>query len=113
PPGGRILDPFAGGATRGLVAAARGYHYTGIDLSGRQVESNRAQYVAWQDRGLITGSAEGITWPAQDVLPGLDGGFDYVVTCPPYHNLERYADDPAGLSAMGWAGVPVARRGSV
>src|SRR5690606_20124512 len=43
PPGGRILDPFAGGATRGLVAAARGYHYTGIDLSGRQVEANRAQ----------------------------------------------------------------------
>src|SRR5690554_1250256 len=31
PPGGRILDPFAGGATRGLVAAARGYHYTGIE----------------------------------------------------------------------------------
>lgn len=102
PPGGRILDPFAGGATRGLVAAARGYHYTGIDLSGRQVEANRAQYVAWQDRGLITGSAEWITGPAQDVLPGLDGGFDYVFTCPPYHNLERYSDDPADLSAMGW-----------
>lgn len=28
-----------------------------------------------------------------------DGGFDYVFTCPPYHNLERYSDDPADLSA--------------
>ena len=102
PPGGRILDPFAGGATRGLVAAARGYHYTGIDLSAAQVDANRAAYQAWQERGLITGSAEWTCGAAQDVLPDLDGGFDYAFTCPPYHDLERYSDDPRDLSAMGW-----------
>lgn len=102
PPGGRVLDPFAGGATRGLVAAHRGLHYTGIDLSEQQVHANRGQYAAWQDRGLITGTAEWITGPAQDVLPGLDGPFDYALTCPPYGDLERYSDDPRDLSAMTW-----------
>src|SRR5690606_41467726 len=54
PPGGRSLDPFAGGATRGLVAAARGYHYTGSGLAGRQAEANRAQCVARHGRARVT-----------------------------------------------------------
>lgn len=102
PPGGSILDPFAGGATRGLVAAHRGYHYTGMDLSEQQVEANRDQYQVWQERRLITGSATWVTGTAQHVLPTLRGGFDYVFTCPPYHNLERYTNDPQDLSTMGW-----------
>ncbi|EST29641.1 hypothetical protein [Streptomyces roseochromogenus] len=28
------------------------------------------------------------------------GAYDYVFTCLPYHNLERYSDHPADLSAM-------------
>jgi len=43
PPGGRVLDPFAGGSVRGIVAARLGREYTGIDLSERQVEANRVQ----------------------------------------------------------------------
>src|SRR5690606_41696283 len=34
-------------------------------------------------------------------------------TCPPYHNLERYSDDPADLSAMGWEEFLVALGGIV
>lgn len=44
PPGGRILDPFAGGSVRGIVAAALGRHYVGIDLRPEQVEANRDQW---------------------------------------------------------------------
>lgn len=44
PPGGRILDPFAGGSVRGIVAAALGRHYVGIDLRPEQVEANREQW---------------------------------------------------------------------
>lgn len=43
PPGGRVLDPFAGGSVRGIVAAEVGRRYTGIDLSEMQVEANRMQ----------------------------------------------------------------------
>ncbi|KKK48239.1 hypothetical protein LCGC14_3147140, partial [marine sediment metagenome] len=41
PPDGRVLDPFAGGSVRGIVAAYLGRDYTGIDLSLPQVEANR------------------------------------------------------------------------
>jgi len=43
PPGGMVLDPFAGGSVRGIVAGLVGRGYTGVDLSTRQVEENRAQ----------------------------------------------------------------------
>lgn len=43
PPGGRILDPFAGGSVRGIVAASLGFHYHGIDLRQEQVQANQEQ----------------------------------------------------------------------
>jgi len=43
PANGKIFDPFAGGSVRGIVANYLGYHYTGIDLSKNQIESNRQQ----------------------------------------------------------------------
>jgi hypothetical protein len=48
PPTGAILDPFAGGSVRGLVAARLGRAYTGIDLRPEQVAANAAQ---WQRIG--------------------------------------------------------------
>jgi 1-aminocyclopropane-1-carboxylate deaminase/D-cysteine desulfhydrase-like pyridoxal-dependent ACC family enzyme len=44
PPGGAVLDPFAGGSVRGVVAAKLGRRYTGIELRGAQVEANREQW---------------------------------------------------------------------
>lgn len=46
PPAGVVLDPFAGGSVRGIVAAILGREYHGNDLSERQVESNREQAAA-------------------------------------------------------------------
>lgn len=40
-----ILDPFAGGSVRGIVASELGYNYVGIDLSERQVLANRQQAI--------------------------------------------------------------------
>ena len=44
PQGGRVLDPFAGGSVRGIVAAALGRQYVGIDLRREQIEANRSQW---------------------------------------------------------------------
>jgi hypothetical protein len=44
PTGGRVLDPFAGGSVRGVVAGRLGREYVGIDLSDTQVEANRVQW---------------------------------------------------------------------
>lgn len=43
PPGGKVLDPFAGGSVRGIVASKLGRSYTGIELREVQVVANEAQ----------------------------------------------------------------------
>ncbi|MFJ4796934.1 class I SAM-dependent methyltransferase [Kitasatospora purpeofusca] len=109
PPGGAILDPFAGGAVRGLVAGNGGYRYTGVDLSPGQVAVNRDTADDWRSRDLLAADPDWITGDAADILPELPtGGFDHVFTCPPYYDLEVYSDDPADLSAMSWDDFKVA-----
>jgi|ETNvirnome_2_300_1030623.scaffolds.fasta_scaffold00547_5 ParB-like chromosome segregation protein Spo0J len=43
PPGGLVLDPFAGGSVRGVVAAKLGRAYLGYDLRKEQVAANKIQ----------------------------------------------------------------------
>ncbi|PJN40737.1 chromosome partitioning protein ParB [Streptomyces sp. CB02959] len=103
PEGGNVLDPFAGGSVRGLVAGNGGYRYTGIDLSPVQLDANEEQAAAWRENDLLAAQPEWLLGDAADVLPELEeGAYDYVFTCPPYHNLEKYSDHPADLSAMRW-----------
>lgn len=98
PPGGTVLDPFAGGSVRGIVASVLGRHYTGIELRAEQVEANRAQ------AHIATGPAP--VWHCADssdlraVAPGV---YDMVFSCPPYAHLEVYSDDPRDLSTMPYA----------
>lgn len=41
PPAGAVIDPFAGGSVRGIVANYIGFKYTGLELRPEQVEANR------------------------------------------------------------------------
>lgn len=43
PPGGLVLDPFAGGSVRGVVASIMGRDYVGIDLRPEQIEADYQQ----------------------------------------------------------------------
>lgn len=94
--GGRILDPFAGGSVRGIVAGVLGYQYEGIDLRLDQVEANRKQA---QLLSLID-----VNWHAGDSNSVLDEvefkDIDFVYSCPPYAYLEKYSEDPNDLSNM-------------
>lgn len=65
PPGGTILDPFAGGSVRGIVAGILGYRYTGIDLRPEQVEAN------YQQSATIHAAGRYPTTPATDSMPTL------------------------------------------
>ena len=98
----KILDPFAGGCVRGVVASVLGRKYTGIDLSLKQVEANRTQYSQLQDRYTnLAGTALWVPGDAEEVLDRTeDNYFDMVFTCPPYYNLEQYTKDPADLSRL-------------
>lgn len=96
PEGGCILDPFAGGSVRGVVASRMGRNYVGIDLRQEQVEANRKQ-------GEMLCESYHPVWHCGDsraVLPTIEGSFDFIFSCPPYADLERYSDDPKDLSTM-------------
>jgi hypothetical protein len=96
PPGGTVLDPFAGGSVRGIVAARLGRPYVGIELRAEQVAANQAQAELGGDPAprWIAGDSRDLARLAD----GIDA--DLVFSCPPYWNLERYSDDPSDLSTM-------------
>jgi hypothetical protein len=109
PPGGTVLDPFAGGSVRGVVAAKLGRAYRGIDLSERQIAANREQWAAMDPTPLAGAQAADPVWTAGDSRQLLDGAgdalqaaVDMVFSCPPYADLEIYSDDPRDLSRMAW-----------
>jgi len=99
PDGGKILDPFAGGSVRGVVAGVLGYQYEGIDLRLDQVEANRKQANVLQIKD--------VNWHSGDSNEVLDEvefkDVDFVYSCPPYADLEKYSDDPKDLSNMDYA----------
>lgn len=107
PPGGHVLDPFAGGSVRGIVAATLGREYTGIDLRAEQVEANRVQSEA-----ICTGrSPRWVIGDSLDVLRmAAAPDADFIFSCPPYGDLEVYSNDPHDLSTMTPAAFLVAYR---
>lgn len=96
PPGGVILDPFAGGSVRGIVAGVLGFEYHGCELRPEQVAANREQ----ADEICPVIEPVWIEGDSAETVPLWDGAADFVFSCPPYGNLEIYSDDPADLSAM-------------
>lgn len=102
PPGGSILDPFAGGSVRGIVASKLGHPYTGIDLSARQLAANRQQAATICADGIQPDWIHGDSTRLDELIqPGAM--FDMVFSCPPYGSLEVYSNDAADLSTMGYA----------
>ena len=97
PEGGRILDPFAGGSVRGIVAAKLGYNYTGIDIRQEQVDSNREQALEILP---VNQQPQWYVGDSEETLEGFKELFDMVFTCPPYFDLEVYSDMGADLSNM-------------
>ena len=92
PKGARVLDPFAGGSVRGIVAAYLGREYVGIDLRAEQVQANEKQ-----GRDIVPDAAPvWIVGDSRDAIPQQE--FDFVLSCPPYYDLEIYSDDPQDIS---------------
>ena len=90
PKGGKILDPFAGGSVRGIVAEEMGYKYDGIELSQNQILANQKQ----------SNKPNWILGDSDKKLFLLEQEYDFIFTCPPYYDLEVYSDDMNDLSNM-------------
>ena len=94
--GGSIIDPFAGGSVRGVVASILGKQYTGVDLSARQIEANEKQ-----GRDLCKDNQpRWINGNSVNIKELAGGEYDFIFSCPPYADLEVYSDDPSDLSRM-------------
>ncbi len=107
PPSGSILDPFAGGSVRGVVASKLGYNYTGVDLREIQMKANIENFneidnLKTKPRWIMGDSAN------IDKLVGEK--FDFLFSCPPYHDLEKYSEDPKDLSNMTYKDFKVTYR---
>jgi hypothetical protein len=97
PPGGLVLDPFAGGSVRGIVASKLGRRYVGMDLRPEQVIANKEQADAICGDPMpkwIIGDSRDISVLAENVVA------DFVFSCPPYADLEVYSDNPRDLSTL-------------
>lgn len=97
PQDGTILDPFAGGSVRGIVANYLGYYYTGIELRKEQVEANilQGQNLCPNNPPVwINGDSRNIN------ILTKNKQFDLVFSCPPYGDLEVYSDLENDLSTL-------------
>lgn len=95
---GSILDPFAGGSVRGVVAGYLGYSYTGIDIRPEQVESDEEQV-----KDILGSDGNRVRYVCGDSdveLDKIDGSYDLVFSCPPYADLEVYSDIAGDISNM-------------
>ncbi len=97
PADGVVVDPFAGGSVRGIVASKLGRGYIGVDLRPEQIEANRTQ-AARICQAAIPEWIEGDSVNIVELLGDRRG--DFLFSCPPYADLERYSDDPRDLSTM-------------
>ena len=102
PAGGTVIDPFAGGSVRGIVASKLGARYIGHELREEQVSANRAQAGE-----ICADDATPPVWICGDSMDidrtcaGIEA--DMVFSCPPYADLEVYSDNPSDLSNMSYA----------
>jgi hypothetical protein len=109
PPDGVVLDPFAGGSVRGIVASHVGRRYFGVDLRAEQVEANAGQALAAKDPSPVwrCGDSLNIATICADVEA------DLIFSCPPYGDLEVYSDNEADISNMPYEEFIHAYRGII
>lgn len=105
PEDGKVIDPFSGGSVRGLVSSFTGRHYTGVDLRQEQIDANEVNYEEIKDiKDFYENKLEHPTWLCGDSTQITDivqdRDFDFMLTCPPYADIEKYSDDPKDLSNM-------------
>jgi hypothetical protein len=114
PPGGIVWNPFMGESSIGIVASRLGYRYTAVDIRPEQVAANQAQ------SGIICPADK---YPPPRWLVGdaataepeelCRGQVDFVLSCPPYFDLERYSDLPEDLSTMDYPEFMVVYRKAI
>lgn len=96
--GGKVLDAFAGGVPRAMVASIMGYEYHGFEIRQEQIDENNRVLQRLKLTNAHYHKADGRFLDETGRL----GLFDIALTCPPYYNLEVYStltDDLSNLNS--------------
>ena len=81
---GVVVDPFAGRATRAFVSSKLGRKYYGYDIAPKTVERVKKHLDSYNiDATIYLENGCEMKRTANDFA-------DLVMTCPPYHQLEKY-----------------------
>lgn len=94
PPGGVMLDAFAGGPPRAVVSAIMGYKYVGFEIRQEQIDENVAVL-----NSLGLGNYRYVLGDGRFMDADIPRA-DFALTCPPYYDLEKYSDLPNDLSNL-------------
>lgn len=106
PERGQIVDPFAGGSVRGIVAKSLNRKYWGCDLRDEQIKANIKNaeeiFENYDGESLDMFGGKNLEWICGDSMDELQNApeADFIFSCPPYGDLEVYSDNPNDLSNM-------------
>lgn len=89
-----IFDPFAGGAVRGIIAGSMNRKYLGCDIRQEQIEEN------YKILDLNQLNIKPIWKNIDSVKYNHSEKYDFVFSCPPYGNLEKYSDIDGDISNL-------------
>lgn len=92
-PNGKIIDPFGGEQTKGVVAGELGFTYNAVEFRQDQVNLNNEKTKQYKNVKYVCGDSNNI----DKLLDGND--YDLCFTSPPYYDLEVYSKDD--MSALG------------
>jgi DNA modification methylase len=102
PPCGTVLDPFSGGPTRGIMAAALGRRYVGVDVRSKQIEANRCEWERlasdWRAARPAPEWRHGDSRHLATICADVDA--DCIFSSPPYPGVEQYSDQDDDLSTL-------------
>jgi len=87
--GDKILDPFCGGTVRGIVAGKMNRDYMGVDVREEQLQQNREHITKL-----------GLSTQYRTPYEEDNNKYDFIFTCPPYWNIEKYSNQEDDLSNM-------------
>lgn len=99
PDNGMIIDPFAGGSVRGIMAHVLNKRYWGCDLAKKQIKENKKQAKLLRKKDIINKMPKWVNGDSLDEMKNAPKA-DFIFTCPPYADLEKYSEINGDLSNM-------------
>jgi DNA modification methylase len=94
PKEGICFDPFAGGGTRAIMADKHGLIYMGYEIRADQAKETEERANAAGAKPVI------IVGDSRDCKEMETASAHFLITCPPYWNLEKYGGGPGDLSEL-------------